>query len=215
MNFYRLAESVDRKEIGIFPQRGEMIGDVNVHDPRHLFNQIAFERMKNDVFIPSFQLRKKAKATDMISLRLNSSLIVSKRFISILTSLGTNDFQIAPITIIYKDNPVQYYLLRPVREAFECLDFEQTEITIMETTWDEKERVKVNSVYELQSLILETQLPENIYIKEVFFRKDCALDIFALSHVYGGSGIYVSESLKEKMIMEKLTGIRFMNPNEI
>ena len=96
MNFYRLAESVDRKEIGIFPQRGEMIGDVNVQDPRHLFNQIPFERMKNDVFIPSFQLRKTAKATDMISLRLNTSLIVSKRFISILTSLGTNDFKLPP-----------------------------------------------------------------------------------------------------------------------
>lgn len=214
MNFFRLAESVELKEIGNYPQMGEMIGDLHVQDPRHLLKQIAFEGLKNDVFIPSFKLRKNAKLTDILSSRINADFIVSKKMISIINSLETNDFQFAPITIIYKETPVQYFLLRPLREAFECLDYQQTEIAIMETTWDEKERVKVNNVYELQSLIKETQLPESIKIKELFFLEDCKLNFLALSHVYGGSGIYVSESLKEKMIKEKITGIRFMELNE-
>ena len=84
----------------------------------------------------------------------------------------------------------------------------------METTWVEKERLKVYDVSSLQKLIRDIKLPESIYIKDLFFRQDCTLDILALSHVYGVSGIYVSESLKEKMIMEKITGIRFMELKE-
>jgi hypothetical protein len=208
MNFYRLAESVDLKEIGKYPQMGEMIGGLNIDDPRHLLKQLSFES------IPSFKLRKIAKPTDVISSRINADFIVSERIISIVNSSGSIDFQIAPITIIYKEIPFQYFLLRPIRAAFECLDYEQTEIAIMETTWDEKRRLEVEDVFEFQNLIKDTQWPESIRIKELFFRKDCALDIFALSHVYGGSGIFVSEGLKEKMIKAKITGIRFMNPNE-
>ncbi len=214
MKYYRLSESIEQKEIGVFPQRGEMAIGMNINDPKHLFNQQFFTPIDQTVFVPSFSLRGKAKLTDMISLSINSDLIISSRLKEIIKGLETSDFQFVPITLISKNCEVQYYLLRPTKSNFNCFDFNKTQVSIMETIWEEKEKIKVENKFELLKLIENTKLPLNIKIKRPYFLDECQLHIFSCSHVYHGYSVFVSEDLKNEFIKNRITGIRFRELDE-
>jgi hypothetical protein len=214
MHYYRIIESTDLKFVGTFPQRGEMSNGLNINDTKHLFNQSEFMWIDSNVYIPAFKLRSKAKLTDMISLAINFNLIVSEKIRLILESEGIQDAQFVPIHIFYRDNPVTYYLLHFLKSNYDCINFKETEVSIMKDIWTEDKKIKVNSVERFLELIAETKMPFSIRIKKPVFLESCSSSILSIKYVYSGFGCFVSKSLRERFEKEKCTGIRFMELDE-
>jgi hypothetical protein len=214
MRYFWISESTDIKIVGVYPQRGEMSVGLHVEDPSHLFNQAQFVKLKDDIYIPKFKLRHKAKLTDIISFSLGSDFIISEKFKSVCVSEEIQDVQFVPIDLYQRKRVVQYYLLRFVRYDFSRLDFSRTFISVMETTWDEKERVRVSEAQELESLIRNTRLPLSITIKEPFFRQDLEDKMFALPKIHRCSGVFVSEVFRRSLEQQGITGLQFFDPGE-
>ena len=214
MHYYRIIESTDLKIVGAFPQLGEMNIGLNINDTKHLFNQPEFMRIDSNVYIPAFKLRSKAKLTDMISLAINFDFIVSEKIRLILESEGIQDFQFVPIHMFYKDKPVTYYLLHFLGSKYDCINFNETEVSLMKDIWTEVKKIKVTSVEKFLELITETKMPFSIRIKKPVFLESCSSSILCIKYVYSGFGCFVSKSLRERFEKEKCSGIRFMELDE-
>jgi hypothetical protein len=214
MRYFWISESSDSKIVGVFPQRGEMSVGLSRNDPRHLFNQDPFVKLSDDIYVPKFKLRSKAKLTDVISLSLGDDFIISEKFRSICIAEKIQDVQFLPIDIYQRDKLVPFYLLRFVRYDFSRLDFSRTLVSIMETTWDEKESVRVSDAKELEFLIRNTRLPLSITIKEPFFRQDLEENMFALPKIHRCSGVFVSEKFRRILEQQGITGLQYFDPGK-
>jgi hypothetical protein len=212
----RIGQSVDLNQIGKFPQLGEMLVGLHMDDPRHLFNNRGMIPIPADTYIPSFKLRKGTKLTDVLSTPINNDWVVSEKLKDVFEKEKITDVQFVPINI-YK-SPTQYatyYLLRCLRSRLEFINYKKTEISIMETTWDELKRVKVSDVDEFLKLVEQTKLPFSIKIQRPFLHEDCSCDFFVLTYVYSRFELFVSESFKEVLNKKGCTGIRFMDLDEV
>ncbi|MFN5649664.1 MAG: hypothetical protein ACK458_19310, partial [Sphingobacteriales bacterium] len=77
MELFRLLESTDLEEVGVFPQRGDSLSDVSVQLSEHVYNYRRFSKVPDNIFVPDFRFRNGSKITDVISLSINSCFIVS------------------------------------------------------------------------------------------------------------------------------------------
>lgn len=215
MKFYRIQNSTNLKEVGMVPQRGEMSDGLHMDDPRHLFNQPDIGALSEEVYVPSFRLRSKAKLTDVISFPINSDWIVSERFKSTFEAEEIDNVQFIPIYIFKKDEAHQYFLLRALKVCMECIDFSNTTISIMKTTWEEEKRIQVKDLNEFQILVESTRLPQSIKISAFKISEKCNYDFIRLDYTYGVPTFFISERLKEILLQNKITGIRYMELGEV
>ncbi len=223
MDYYRLYESTNLKEIGCYPQKE---GDFNIEypvimadDPRHLYGQKMFTYAHKDIYIPKHYLKKRAKVTDMLSLGIHQSEIISERFKCIIEQYTLDDFQLLPIAFERGEEIYQYYLLRGIYDKFkynyELIDFEKSIVTVFKSTWEEDYAAKVNNANEFLQLINATHLPYHVKIKRPYFLNSCNKHLLALRYVYNGYQIFVSEVLKQKLEAEKITGVKYLGLDEV
>lgn len=215
MIFYRIEMSTNLNEVGIFPQRGEMKVGLHKDDPNHLFNQADLSKLSSDVYIPSFKLRNKAKLTDVLSFPINNDWVVSEKFKFIFETENIADVQFMPIEIFENSDLKNYFLLRPLKSSIEQVDFSKTEISIMKTTWDEEQKVRVRDVQGFFDLVEKTKLPMSIKIKRPHILQECNLKFFGIKYVYGVFPFFISKLLKDVFLENNISGIRYMELDEI
>ncbi|WP_416439127.1 imm11 family protein [Phnomibacter sp. MR] len=215
MKFYRIDNSTNLKEVGAVPQRGEMSDGLHKDDPRHFCNQPDIGALSEEVYIPSFRLRNKAKLTDVISFPINSDWIVSEKFKNIFEAEKIEYVQFVPIYLFKKDEANKYYLLRTLKLFMECIDFSKTTISIMKTTWEEEKRLLVKDLNEFNFLIESTHLPYSIKISEFRISEKCMYDFIRLDYTYGEPTLFISERFKDTLLQNKITGIRYMEIDEV
>jgi hypothetical protein len=215
MLFYRLQISTDLNEVGVFPQIGEMKVGLHKDDPKHLFNQADLSKLSAEIYIPSFKLQNKAKLTDVLSFPINNDWVVSEKLKSVFESENIADVQFIPIEIFKKEELKNYFLLRPLKSSIEQIDFSKTEISIMKTTWDEEQIVKVRDVQGFLALVEETKYPMSIKIKRPYILQDCNLKFFCIKYVYGIFPYFISKEFRDILVNHNITGIRYMELDEI
>lgn len=215
MKFYRIEDSTDLKEVGIFPQRREMNVGLHKDDPRHLFNQPAFAALPKDVYIPSFKLHPKAKLTDVISSPINSDWIVSSKLKAIFEMEQIANVEFVPIYLYKKDLTYEYFLLRSLASRMESIDFYNTVILIKKVLSQEEQEIQVNDFNAFQELSEEVEYPRYIQIDKFRIKAECDLKFFTLKYTYGLITHFISENFKDILIKNKCTGIRYMELDEV
>lgn len=213
--FYRIEDSTDLREVGTFPQRGEMKIGLHIADPKHLFNQTDLVKLPADVYIPTFRLRNKAKLTDVLSSPINNDWIVSEKLKVLFERENIEGVQFVPIEIFKNEELKNYFLLRPLRSSIEQIDFSKTEISIMKTTWEEEKKVSVRNVQEFLALIEETKYPLSVKIKRPYIVQESNLKFFGIKYVYGVFPFFISKQFKDILFENKISGIRYMELDEI
>jgi hypothetical protein len=53
MELFRLLESTDLEEVGVFPQRGDSLSDVSVQLSEHVYNYRRFSKVPDNIFFPT------------------------------------------------------------------------------------------------------------------------------------------------------------------
>ena len=215
MIFYRIEMNTDLNEVGVFPQRGEMKLGLHKDDLKHLFNQGNLSMLSGDVYIPSFKLKSKAKLTDVISFPINNNWIVSEKLKFLFEKESIPDIQFLPIEIFKNDELKNYFLLRSLKSSIEQIDFSKIEVSIMKTTWDEEQKIKVSDIQGFLALVEETKYPMSIKIKRPYIIQECNLKFFSIKYVYGLLPYFISQDFKNVLIHNGITGIRYMQLDEI
>jgi hypothetical protein len=215
MTFYRIETSTDLNEVGVFPQIGEMKVGLHKDDPKHLFNQPDLSKLSSEIYVPSFKLRSNAKLTDVLSFPVNSDWVISEKLKSVFEQESIVDVQLLPIEIFQGEELKKYFLLRRLRSAIEQIDFSKTEISIMKTTWDEDQKLKVSNVQEFLALVEEVKYPKSIKIKKPYILQECKYKFLSIKHVYGIFPLFVSKEFKDILESNNISGIRYMELDEI
>lgn len=215
MKFFRITVSSNLKEVGVFPQRREMNVGINIDAPNHLLKQPPFKILDPDIYIPSFNLHPKAKLTDIISLPINSDWIISLKLKEILESQKIDNIQILPITIYKNDNCYEYYILHSIFPQMDCIAYSDTDILIKEVLSEYEEKITVQSFDDFQLIESKIAYPKYLEFKKFQIRSDCNCNFFTLKYTYGLTTYFISEYLKTTLEQNNITGIRYMELDEV
>ncbi len=215
MKFYRIIDSFDKKIVGKFPQFETGYFPVHANDPRLMLNVFFTKVIENEVFAPVPKLVKRAKLTDFMPLTSTGN-IISDRLRRLIEETEPIGLQYISQKIIVQNEEIGgYWLTNNYSFDYSSIDFEQTEISIMKNIWDVESTLKVKNSKELQELFDQTKLPQSIKIFRPYFMENYEKDFFALRYVYNGFSFFCSERFRQKLEDEKITGIRFMELDEV
>jgi hypothetical protein len=223
MKFFRITESTDLKVVGKFPQRmGDYYSGVtsNEIEGKVLYEEVQmFTEISEKVFVPKLELKHGSKLTDVISFSINFDFFISEKLKSIFEKYNQNNFQYIPTVLKKKEKVFKYFFMRGMGSynINNCchIDFSRTEILMFKSTWDVDYSFKVKSEIEFFEIIEKTKLPYHVAIKWPKLKDNIPEHLFALEHVYHGYQVFISEELKLILEKEKITGIRYLELDEV
>jgi hypothetical protein len=216
MKYFRICESLNLKEVGLYPQsidsnisvekqkeqfRGNRMGDLNDFFSRKIYKEI---------YIANPIIRTKAKMTDLISsVTISLHLIVSLDFGKYLKSLNSDDFEFLNLGVLRLGKLVDYTLIHPYKFCNDFIDFENSVIWRVGSGGKKMQIETVSSSAAFHALKKSLVLPERLLIDKISLQKNMPKDFFALLQVNGGIGFFVSEKIKTEIENECFSGIRF------
>lgn len=212
MNYYKLGYSIQKKEVGTFPQVSEGELPVDMEDPRFI-RFFIHKKAPENVLVPTLKLNASAKQTDLISASFPGMVtndLISSKATEILMSGNTFGIQSFSTKLVTKSNEFVYHIIHPYEPAWDIVDINKSELILQDIPFGTTdERVYLPSV---EALIAESErlkyLPEP---KKIVFRKigliPSAFDFFCLPFIENsGSTFFVSEKIRDKMVAAGLTG---------
>lgn len=215
MKFFRIMDSFDKRIVGKFPQFETGYYPVHSNDPRLMLNIFFTKVNEKEVFSTVPKLVKGAKLTDFMHGTATGN-IISERVRDLIEKTNPIGMQFISQPIIVNSIEIDgYWLTNNYEFNFDVINFNLTEISIMKTTWDVDFQVKVKNQTEFLSLVDEIKLPQSIKIFRPYFIENYDKDFFALRYVYNGFSFFCSERFRQKLEDEKITGIRFMELDEV
>ena len=215
MNYYKITDSIDLKEIGVSGQiqtvfhqlaREEQVESIYKINPQKIIDF--------DFNPPPFKLERMAKKTDWLNnIFLNQMITISPRFLKMLEQFSLPDHQIFPARVFHEDVEFNYFLVYfypPMQDKF--IDFEESEF-VKDYFGAFKNTLEINSLEEYKVARSQIKLPEGITFSKLVFKKDIPYDIFRFFLL--GRGIYISEKLKNAIQEAGLTGMEITPIEEI
>ncbi|RZL39910.1 MAG: hypothetical protein EOP00_27330 [Pedobacter sp.] len=225
IKYWRLYSSAE-KEVGFVPQ---IIGPVFkglYNDKNQLWNTY-LKPIDPTTIIPKAHLQKKAKITDLMSVGFASgNLFVSEKLKQIIKPFNTDGIQFAETEIITKTGEyIKVNLMHPYETDYKFIDASNTEFCYTNSMGDMLlSRVYFNSGQEYYKAQIdnrtkisqiETMDYEPLIINKIAFKEEINIDILSVFGIkYGGVGFFVSQTLKDKILEEKCTGVIFRELNE-
>lgn len=214
MNYYKVLESINLKEIGSYPQSISEV-KLQVINPVHDLIHFIGKKIEQPYIIPEPILRPKSKPTDLIScVTIGLNLVVSDFLKEILIAYNSTDMQYVEISAKFNSKKIRYWIVHPMVFNLPIINFKDSEIWRIGLGAGKLHRENVDSLESFNNLKARIELPESLSITKPSIQQDAGIDFFALSPVYGGIGFYVSEKLKEKITEELCSGIRFEKMSE-
>ena len=217
MKYYCIAESLDAKTVGIYPQVEEAKYHCDVWNEPKFIDRVKFEELNFDPIVANAILRKKAKPTDLISagvIGFSLKLLISGTLKKILETTRKTGRQFFNAPIIHKDNMLEdYWVLNIYEIDMRFVDFGKSDVFLTENVFTNIEKLNVNSLQEFLSKKEEIDrkgYPYGILIERFELLPEIDQDIFALLNVSGGVKYIVSEGLKKEIEEAGCTGIEFM-----
>jgi hypothetical protein len=226
MKYYWISESTNLKEIGCYPQREgfyKLIEPVmNAENPRHILAQNYYEKFHDNLVIETWFLKKRAKLTDIISWQISGCFIISERLKNIILEYNKTEFEFFPIIFERRNENYTYYLWNSIsekfRENYKFIDFDKSLIELISNGGEKMVITKgiFNDYKEFLKEYKENDYPNLQRIVEFKFLEQIEKQIFALSHFSKNFfRIFINEDVKKRLEKEKITGIRYLELDEI
>ncbi len=219
MKYYKLIESINTKEIGIYPQVIKTNQALEIQEFGLGFN----EQIQKQFILPEPILQNKARETTMISVTaINNTvfLFLKNYFIDFLKDFIIADFQSWKIDAYHKKQLVEDYSLFHLSypSQKELIDFEKSKFKIKDSLNNISVEKKFKNFHDYQ-IDWEKLIWKGSVITFDIIYLDFSmlnLDLFRIINIDSvGIGYYVSERLKNAIEEQKFTGFAFKEIEEI
>ena len=215
MKFWRIVRSVDQRETGNVYPYSKVDIPLNIDNNELILNHFFKKVNVETVVTPIPFLHPKAKLVDLMP-GIATGEIISEKFKKLIEETCPIGIQFIVQKLMKAGgNTIYYWLTNHYEFDYSVIDFRFTEICIMKSTWEEDFKVKVKNEGEFVNLIEDTQLPKSVKIFRPYFLGDYKMDFFALRFIYNGFSFFCSDRFREKLEAEKITGIRYMELDEV
>ncbi len=210
MNYYRITNSTDSKEVGHYIQCKGMISGKRADwfdEPNSM------TKLSND-FYPEvepdlrFELEERAKKTDLISTSNISAkgLLVSERLLSFLRMYTlANDHKIFEANVNYDANDYTYYWIHFVKSNLLGVDLENSKLYLSEFGFDKGDYISIKN-YDQAISIMQDQDSFIRFEDFVLEEENMLGDLFYLPVP---NQIFCSEKLYNEIRSKGFTGIEF------
>jgi hypothetical protein len=209
MRFYELRHSTNPKEIGTtYPQSQTSRDAISIDDPRHLRQQ-RIGYMK-DVYMPEPVVHPDAKLSDLLSTVVTWRLVVSTKLKKVLErATMPEQCQFVEMKVHFLSDQFQYWVLNPLHYNMELVDFPASEIWLCGAGDVKIKQISFVDLKTFEEHNNTLSYPERLVIFRVKLTKNTQADFIQLRDV-AGADYYVSEKLKQEIIGQECTGIKFV-----
>lgn len=219
MKYYKLIESINTKEIGVYPQVTHTKQFVEIQEFGLGFNK----HIQRQFILPEPIFENKAKETTIISVTaINNSvfLVLKNYFIDFLKNFKIANFQFWNINVYHKNQLVNdyslFHLSYPIQKK--VIDFEKSKFKIKDISNNilkEKKYINYHSYQtDWKKLIWEGSVItfDTLYLDF----SGLNLDLIRIINIDSiGIGYYVSEKLKNAIEKYGFTGMSFQDIEEM
>ncbi len=226
MRYYRISNSLEKQEIGHYPQIEKTIWDGMPYDKNSFGEQGLFSSKHIKPALPILEFYKSAKTTSLIDIEIISNtmyLVVTEKFLEFLKSCYIGTFQTWEISAKHKEAKYNYFILFLDIPKHDFINYEKS-IFRLYIKGSDRKKLKLNEetvkvISDEDCMDKYRQYPQ-IGINKPFFEAEKIvvnahdIDFFRSSSPIM-TGYYVSEKLKNEIEKQGFTGIRFQELNEI
>lgn len=218
MEYYILNNSLDKKIVGKYPQVENALYTCDVwNDNRFIDHEdVSFKKNNFTPITANAILVRKAKLTDYLYLGVmgfTRKPLVSGRLKGILEVTGNQGLQFYNSPVIYQGSEINdYWTLNPFLFDMQSINFEVAEVFLMERMLKKNEKLDVKSYkdYVLHKETVDKKgYPYSIRIQNIEIIDDTKSDFLVIENVHGGVNYLVSETLKQHLEAEGITGIEY------
>lgn len=219
MKYYKLIESINTKEIGVYPQVIKTNQALEIQEFGLGFN----EHIQKQFILPEPILQNKARETTMISVTAinnNVFLVLKNYFIDFLKDFKIADFQSWKIYAYHKKQLVAYYSLFHLSypSQKELIDFEKSRFKVKDSLNNISLEKKFRNFHDYQTDWERLIWKGSVITFDILYLDFSMLnlDLIRIINIDSiGIGYYVSERLKNAIEEQKFTGFAFQEIEEI
>ena len=223
MKYYRLKHSLEKKEIGHYPQ------DKNIKWIGQAYTENAFGNnllnpIHNNPALPIIELYKSAKCTSLIHLgpiTITEYLIINESFLAFLKPYFNGIIQTWKVKATKNEIDYAYYIFYLNEYKSDFINYGKSIFKLFEKNYSSislNQQVKVTSdvdyLDKCREFIGLYGIPAIQPVKIVLNTSNQEVDFFRCAH-NGMAGYYVSERLKHAILENGFTGMRFEEIEEI
>ncbi|MEH6658595.1 imm11 family protein [Leeuwenhoekiella marinoflava] len=217
MKYYSIRESLDKKNVGTYPQVIHARHNCHVWDEPKFIDKFYFTKIDFEPITSNAILEKKAKLTDLISsngIGFTLKLLISGKLKKILERYSGKKYQFFQAPVIFKNELINdYWLVNSYNFNLEFIDYDKSSINVSirkkEGGTEPKSVIASNLDKFMKIVNYHKERNEIVTITKVVLKKHIKCDFFALRYV-GGGLFTVSEKLKKEIEGAGCTGIEFM-----
>lgn len=209
MKIYELKNSINPAEIGYtYPQSQSAKENISVDHPRHLWKQGA--GLLTDVVLPEPVIHPKAKLSDLLSTTATWRLVMSSKLKDILQKyILLGQCQFLEMTVHNRSKQYQYWMLNPLRYNMDLINYSASEIWLCGAGDVKIKQIPFVDLKTFEEHSNALSYPERLVIFNVKLIENTQADFIQLRDV-AGADYYVSEKLKQEIIGQECTGIKFV-----
>ncbi|MEM0578275.1 hypothetical protein [Flavobacterium polysaccharolyticum] len=222
MKYYRLRNSIENKEIGHYHQVQKTTWDGRPYDDGAFGTQGLFNPIHSNPAIPTLEFYKSTKTTSlihMVEIPIQHYLIINEPFLAFLKPYCNGPFQTWKIKATKKEVDYTYYIFYLDEYKSDFINYDKSIFKLFELI-DGHEFKELNQEIKITSDIDYLDKCRNYGFGElqptkiVLNTSNQEIDFFRCAH-NGMAGYYVSERLKQAILDNSFTGMRFEEIEEI
>ena len=224
MKYYRLRHSLEKKELGHYTQIQKTTWDGRPFDKGSFAMQLLFDPIPIQPALPTLEFYKSAKMTSliqMVEIGLSLYLTINDTFLEFLKPYCNSPFQTWKIKATKKEVDYTYYIFYLDEYKSDFINYEKSTFELFEKNYSTislNQEIKVISdvdyLDKCREFIGLYGIPSIQPTKIVLNTKNQEVDFFRCAH-NGMAGYYVSERLKQAILDNGFTGMRFEEIEEI
>jgi hypothetical protein len=222
MKYYRISYCIDKKIIGHNPQVQKKTWNGRPFDKGSFAMHLLFDPIPTHPAIPTLEFYKSAKTTsliDIVEIDINKFLIINELFLEFIKSFCNDSFHIWKIKATKKEVDYTYYIFYLDEYKSDFIDYDKSIFKLFEDLGafqykDLDQEIKITSEVDFLYKCSNYSFGELQPTKIVLNTKNQEVDFFRCAH-NGMAGYYVSERLKQAILENGFTGIRFEEIEEI
>ena len=213
MKYFRLKNSILRKEVGFMFQTNGFIDEESAHGPN---SRINMEYDKFPKFVPDlrFQLHEKSKLTDIVNAsNINAiGFLMNTRTRDIFEQCNLPEHKFYRSSILDHDEISHlYYWMHIISNDYRMVDFSQSIFRISKLlhpqNLDDLTSVQISSLYDFKQVEKKISLQyEFIIIDTLYVNDQNHYDMIHFGNIDINT-VFISEKLANLLKKEKITGI--------
>lgn len=209
MSYYIFEAASDTPETGaVYPQASGMLSGYDYSSSRSIHKLRDDQLPDFEPDLDSIILEKRAKLTDLVSTVFSSSgFLVSERMKSLLEQFRLPICKFHKAKINYKEKVYDnYFWFQPIGDLSAFINYRETKFYAKDDFSKNVEKIEASDLKELREEWAKVGYTKKIVTEKVIFNNnfDINLDLFKVGFDYR---TFISQSLHDKLIANKLTGI--------